>query len=352
MRWFLLPALLLGAMSSNAAEVASSVVGYNRVDCPGGSDTVVSVPFHRPASFSGLVDGTPNVSGGAATVAVQGTDPLVDSELVGEAHYLVFTDGGGGGSVFPITANDTGSITIDTGSGDLAGVADGDRFQAVPYWTLATLFPVATQTAIHLSGGMLSPQRKSTVLFFDESTGGTDLAPDRIFFATGDGWFRSASGFPAADDEIVRPGAAFVIRHPQGEAATAFYPHQVVSTSAFAVDLRTRSEGPQDNAVSLVRPVPVRLADLDLGAPAFLESASNGDPDRKDELLVYDNTAALLNKTPSTIYFRAGGEWRLDDDSSYPNADDDEISPSAGLVIRKASTAGGETLQWLNTPRY
>jgi uncharacterized protein (TIGR02597 family) len=115
--------------------------------------------------------------------------------------------------------------------------------------------------------------------------------------------------------------------------------------------LEVRAAGRQDNAVALVRPIPVKLSDLGLGA-AFEESADNTGLNRADELLVYDNLQAAVNKAPSKVYFRAAGEWRLDDGSTYPPADDHEVLPSTGLVVRKAAGASDDTLRWLNTPTY
>ena len=100
-----------------------------------------------------------------------------------------------------------------------------------------------------------------------------------------------------------------------------------------------------------MRPIPVKLSDLGLGA-AFDESVDNTEGNRADELLVFDNLQAAVNKAPSKIYFRAGGEWRLDDGSTYPSADNDEVLPSTGLVVRKAAGASDDTLRWLNTPTY
>lgn len=348
--------LVLGwPICAHAIDVSSRIVGYNVVDCPAGSDTIVSVPFHLPASFSGAVEGTPSVDGSEVTITPKGSPVFSVGDFTTEAHYVQFVEGERAGWIFEVLLHSTSTITIDSAGENLANLADGDRFEVIPHWTLATLFPKETQTAIHESSSKLSTGRKSRVLFFDETTNGISLAPDRVFFLTADGWFQSTAGLPAADDVVVPPGKAFVIRHPATEAATKFVPHQMVVESSWSAPLKVRAEGGQDNAIALVRPIPVKLSELGLDPAAFVDSDDNTSNNRADELLVYDNLEAAINKDPSRIYFRVGGEWRLDDSNSggtFPAVDDDEILPSTGLVVRKAAGASDETLRWLNTPTY
>lgn len=349
----LLPAILvLGwVIFSNATDVSSRIVGYNVVDCPEGSDTIVSVPFHRPASFSGAVDGAPSVNGTEVTITPKASPTFAVGDFTLEAHYLQFVGGAREGWIFEVLPHSTSTITIDSAGEDLSNLADGDRFEVIPHWTLATLFPKATQTTIHESSSKLSTGRKSRVLFFDETSDGISLAPDRVFFLTADGWFQSTAGLPAADDVVVPPGKAFVIRHPAMEGDTKFIPHQMVVESSWSAPLKVRAAGGQDNAIALVRPIPVKLSELGLDSDTFDDSADNDSNNRADELLVYDNLEAAINKAPSRIYFRVGGEWRLDDGATYPAVDTDEILPSTGLVVRKAA-GSDETLRWLNTPTY
>ena len=113
-------------------------------------------------------------------------------------------------------------------------------------------------------GALPTERVTEVVLFFNDTGDGIDLAPDRIYFLTAEGWFLSKRGFPAADDVIIPPGKIFVIRHPVGEAATDFFPNQVVAEGKHAAPLRTRMTGPQDNQE-------VRLGDAavgSLGVPA------------------------------------------------------------------------------------
>ncbi|MCG8601730.1 MAG: hypothetical protein MI807_16440, partial [Verrucomicrobiales bacterium] len=51
--------LLSGPIVSIEAEVVSRIAGHTTTTCTSGSDTVVSVPFHRPVRFSSAVQGNP-----------------------------------------------------------------------------------------------------------------------------------------------------------------------------------------------------------------------------------------------------------------------------------------------------
>ena len=346
------PLLLIGFASTARGEVVSGVVGHNTVVCPGGSDTIVSIPFHRPASFCSFVAGSPVVSANTATISHQSERTFSVDQFVTEKHYLIFSGTGTrAGRVYPISSNDANSITIELDGDNLAGVGNGDAFDVIPYWTLSSLFPSASQNTVHLSTGKLAPARKTRILFFDDVGEGIQLAPDRSYFLTAEGWFSADSGYPAADDVAIPPGKAFVIRHPNGTATTTFIPKNLVFGDVFSSPIRRSQAGSQDTALALVRPVPLKLSELDI-AGLFTDSSSNAPGDRDDELLVYDNIATALNKQPSAIYFRVGGQWRRDDGASYPSANDVEIPASTGIVIRKANGGSGTTLHWLNTPLY
>lgn len=335
-----------------SAEVLSRAVGHDSVVCAGGSDTVVSIPFHRPPGFSSAVDGSPVVSATTATLSHKSERVLENGDLTTEPHYLQFAGGGArSGSVYPVLSHDAGSITIDLGGDNLTGVTDGDRFQVIPFWTLATLFPKDTQSTVHESTGKLAPTRKTRVLFFDDVSQGADLAPDRIYFLTSEGWFRSGRGFPAADDTVVPPGKALVIRHLTGDASTPFVPRHLVFDGDHTTPLKTQIAASQDTATALVRPVPVKLSDLDLDTD-FSNSASTAAGSRSDELLLFDNVATGYNKQAATTYFKVAGKWHRDDGSTYPVADDDAIPSSTGILIRKAANGSGATLLWSNSPRY
>jgi len=345
--------VFVGEFCAEAETVLMNPGGYQMTVCPSGSDTIVSVPFRRDAAFSGRVGAAVSVNGTAVTIPVEGTPSFASGKFTDESFYLRFTGTSDrAGHVYTITSHDNQSVTIEAGNHDLSSVAVGDRFVIVPHWTLATLFPQGEQDTIHESGGVFRSQRKTEVLFFDESRSGIDLAPDRIYFLTATGWVQSKSGFPVADEVLVRPGSALVIRHRPADPATEFLAFRQVIVEESATDLPAPATGRQEKVVGSIRPVRVKLSDLDLeGSTVFEESATTAAGDRKDELHLFDNIAVAINKAPSAVYFRAGGNW-VEDTAGFPVANDVEIDAGAGLMIRKAATPGGAVHVWMNTPRY
>lgn len=331
--------------------MSSDLVGFNRIPCPGGSDTAVATPFHQTPVFAGRLESVPPVDGSTVVVTPAGSPALVPDAFTDIPHYLRFKgDSALAGAWYDVTANDDATITIEVGDGAPGSLAANDAFDVVPHWTLASLLPPDTQTTVHASSGFLPGDRQSRILLADITSEGIRLAPDRIYFLTDEGWFQAAGGFPPSDDLVIEPGQVLIVRHPEGAADTVFYTINQVHRHDHRTPIRTRTDGPQDNYLGLMRPVPVLLSDLDLDATVFADSASN--EDRADELLVYDNLTAVLNKEPATTYFRVGGEWREDDGDAYPVSGGESILPSTALVIRKAPTASGETLVWVNSPRY
>jgi uncharacterized protein (TIGR02597 family) len=351
---FFAHAFFLGFIGLNVAhaQLATEPVGFNKVTCKGGSDTLVTVPFHQKPVFSGKVGPLPVVTEGTAAITPVGSPALPAGYYTSAPHYLRFLDGAMDGAWFEVTANTTTSISIAVGDASLGALSSGARFDVIPHWTLGTLLPGPTQSALHHSAGKLPPGRGSSLMLADVTREGIRLAPDRIYFVTTGGWFEAAGGFPAADDVVVDPGQVLIIRHKSGAADTVFRTTNRVHRYDHSTTLTSGPGGPRDHAVGLMRPVPVQLADLDLDATAFLDSASAALVDRKDEVLVYDNLSAALNKTPSKIYFRVGGQWFEDAGGTHLPAGTASIPPSNALVIRKAATATPRALVWVNSPRY
>lgn len=341
------------ALMGDSADVATNIGGFHVVVCPGGSDTIVSAPFYRPASFSGAVSESPSINGDTATILILGNISLQANAFSGTPHYLRFVgDSVLSGMSFPVTGNGSASVTIDLSGGELGDVAVYDRFEVIPHWTLDSLFGPGNELAVHQSGSVLRADRRSEVLFFDETSTGIDLSPDRIFFRTAQGWVEAGGDYPPAGGVIIPPGKPIVIRHRTGEPATRFTTFQWVNTGRTISQLKTRVSGGQDIAIGLDRPVRVKLSDLGLEENgAFVESVGTDPADRKDELHLFDNSVAAINKAPSAVYFRVAGHWHRDV-TGFPLADDDEVESGSGLMIRKAATAAGSTAVWLNTPRY
>jgi uncharacterized protein (TIGR02597 family) len=343
-------AIASAATAWGQASVTTDAVGFNTVSCLSASDTRCSVPFSPETAYTGTISAatTAGVSAGQALLTASGT-PAWTANQYANFYYVKMTSGAKDGMFYQVMANGTGDVTVDL-AGDTLGVVAGDSFRIHRFWTLSTLFPLATQTTIGASTGNLTTQRRTQVLLPNLTGAGINLAPSRIFFMVGPTaggfvgteWREATAGNVQANDTILTPDSYFIIRHPASVATTTFTVAGNVDATSNTTVLNVLSTGKQDNPVTHGRPVDVRLADLDLiSSGAFTPSTGNLTLQRRDELLVYDNAVAGINKAASAVYFYVSGtpgEWRKATAGNV-NADNDVIGPSQGFVIRKYNSA-------------
>lgn len=352
-RWLALLAVIAGfPRSSPGEDLYSPVSGYLKIECRGGADTRVSAPFHRVAAWSGPLTIAPQAgSGGAVLLSVTLPVEIGVGAFSATPHWVLCREPSStAGRHFRVTAHHGSSLDVEGSVADWTGIAAGARIEVIPSWTLDSLFPPGQQSTFHLSTGRLAPERGSELLLFNEVGRGTKLAPSRRFFITATGW-TSADGFVAAGETTIAPGQAFLIRHPAGAATTEFVVSEQVYGDVVRLGLRVSGGRGQDTTLAPPRPVKVALGTLDLGPGFFEESASTDPADRKDELLVFDNTAPGINKLPSAVFFRTGGQW-IRDTAGFPTANLVTLELSTGLVIRKASGVMDVTVQWPHAAPY
>lgn len=345
--------LSLSGGSLRAQEtLVSPVAGFLKFECPGGSDTRVSVPFHPVAKWAGALASAPTNPGGGLvrlTVAIPAAIPV--GEFSAAPHYLLCREPSAAeGRHFEIVAQDATTIDVVADLADFAGLGAGGKVEVFPAWTLDTLFPPGQQGVFHPSTGRLATGRGSELLFFNGESRGTQLAPSRRFFLNEDGWIEVGT-FSPAGEEVIAPGSSFIVRHPDGAATTTFTAIQQVYAGPVRIPVRTSMGVGQDSVAAPPRPVPLALGELDLGGLAFVESVDSDPANRGDELHVFDNLATGINKAASAVYFRIGGQW-IEDVPGFPVADLTEVEPSAGLLLRKASGAADLLLHWVDLPTY
>ena len=318
------------------------------MECPDGADTRVSVPFHPVPRWRGSLAAAPSHLGGGI---VRLSFALPSADFVATPHFLLCREPSvAEGRHFPVLGQAAGSLDIEASASELAGLGAGAFFEILPAWTLDLLFPPGQQTTFHLSSGRLATGRGSELLLFNRESAGTLLAPSRRFYLTAEGWFE-VGGYDAAGDVVIPPGEPFLIRHPEGSGATSFTASQQVYESGIQLALRRTEGRRQDTTVAPPRPVAVALADLGLTPAQFEESLGTDPETRRDELLVFDNAAPGINKAPSAVYFRVGGQW-IEDAPGFPAADGSLIEPWAGLLFRKGSGSDDFLVPWLSPPSY
>jgi uncharacterized protein (TIGR02597 family) len=342
--------------------ISSAPVGGVTLTIKGDSDTIVAVPLAASTEFTGKVSGV--ISGPAgffsikvAVVTNWTTDGFADF------WYVRFTSGARRGMYYTIAANTTSQLKLETAGDDLSGVVVGDAFQVVRHWTLGTLFPPANSVPpvdpdeartnpLAASTDLTSAGRKSEILLPDTETAGINLpVASRYFFTMANGWVADKTGYPASDNVILPPDSYLIVRQPASVAAdvTWMFLGQVV-TSAVTVPLATQASMKQDNYIGLIRPVAIRLADAGLET-GFVDSVGLAGFQRRDTLLVFDNSVASHQKSASKSYFRRGGIW-FSDATGHPVADNELLQPGSGFVIRKHLRPGASTAWWTNTVAY
>lgn len=351
-------ALALSGLPLASAE--NPIVGFNRVKCPAKSDTHVSVPLMKlPIKASKTLASTPTLVKGQATLTPAEDTDWAPNELQ-NTHYARFTTGALAGRWYEILGNTASGLTIDLNGEAGSSFAAGDAFMVVEFWTLDTLFPPSSQTTLHKSTGNLVYQQTSKLLIPNVEAAGINLPAKNIYFLAAESWEKSVvswkkseEGYPEAGSTILPPGLPFIIRHPAGVAATYFKPVGRVLRSADSVALTQVPANRQDNPVAIFRPVDVPLSNAGLDETAFASSASHASGARKDELLVFDNSLAGFNKSPSAIFYKNSQTWFLDErkaDSNSPAAAN-TLSAAGAIIIRKSQGNSSSTF-WNNQPNY
>lgn len=332
------------------AEPASDPAGFYRITCLGNSDTIVSIPFARPAAANVVVD-----SVAENVVTVKGTPGWTEDQFVYAAgtqpntYYLRFLSGAKEGSYYPVTANGTDSLTLSLGGDDILTVADGDRAAVIPYWTLGTAFPAGR--GVHSVGGDLVT--KTEILIPDLDGEGINLsARDTFFYYKPDSnegtWYSFSAFGQSQNDYVLLPDAYFIVRHNIADPTT-FTAKGSVPTSDLTTLVVASPTVKQDNFLSLARPVPVSLDASGLLGGGFLPSNDLYNPEGGDQLLVFNNQQTARNKSAAATYYYAEGAWRNQSAILEDSGGDAVFQPGTGVIVRKkAISNGGGTGFWVN----
>ncbi|QYM77955.1 TIGR02597 family protein [Horticoccus luteus] len=341
---------LLSPVRTLAVDVASAPVGYVNITLLRASDTIVAVPLAAGIAYSGRITSILPSAGGQFIVKVSGA-PAFASDQFKQFYYLRIGTGARHGAYFTIVANTADTLTLDSEGNDYSALAVGDTIKIRRYWTLGTLFPVAESNTplnpLAASPGPLGPQRRSQIILFDHGYEGINLPAAGVYYFTSAGWYQAVTGNPRADDIVLHPDSSFIIRQPAVIAQDTVW---AVAGSVVEEDERiplfTSSSGPQDNVVALNRPFDTALSASGLDA-SFVASASTFPNDRRDQLLVFDNTVRAFNKTPVATYYRVGRDW-IKAAPGNPTANDTVLNATTGLVIRKFRDATSASTEWVS----
>lgn len=338
-------AFLWGAVTDVSSSVVAQTATYGGtiVDVLAGSDSYWGVPLRAATGYEGELESAVT-SGDGVQLALSGRDAFPRDGWANH-YYVRFRDGAHAGEYYTITANEAGTVTVDTLGGDLAGLQPGDGVGIAKYTTLADLLPPETQDSIISSTGNFPFQRKSELLFPDLTGVGVKRAPSRIFYIAGGQWRESKAGFPAADDVVVLPEQFVILRQPATAGSRTLRVTGVVEAGTVASFVFTEADQDNDNYFTQSRPVPVSLAQLSLEG-AFTASTGNFPFQRRDELLVWDNEEQAQKKAPSRIYYRVGSNWR-ESVAGFPTRNDLTLAPGAAFAVRRKADGSGGAVSWV-----
>jgi len=335
---------------ASAQSVSTDPVGFVKLTTLSNSDTIFSTPLARPEVFRGLVGAV-----GSATVTASGTPGWTADTFAYAAgvqsntYYLRFRTGAKAGSYYTITANTATALTLDLAGDLLTGVAAGDEFAIVPYWTLGTVFPPgAAGTAFEASANALS--RKTEVYFPNNSSVGINLAPSATFYFFNGAWRKV--GNPTTtnfSDTTLIPDSYVTIRNKAFTGAITVMGGVV--TASQSTPISSYPSAKQDSFVALTYPVAVSLANSGLFASGVVRASPNS-LSRLDEVYVYDNNVVGINKSPSATYYYFNGAWRKIGQSNSIDAGGDQVfKPGTGVIVRRGLDASGpRSVTWTYAP--
>ncbi|MES2996530.1 MAG: TIGR02597 family protein [Verrucomicrobiota bacterium] len=324
----------LAAISAGIAHgqtATTTPVGFISTTCLPNSDTIIGIPL-RQSSIPAELTAAPAVDGDQAVLtSIGGLDHknrFVPTKFgdVANTHYVKFrTSDTAAGQWFPITANTETSLTVDLNGASFTA-ARGDCIEVVKFWTLDELFDprvattnaVTTGNAIVASPGTSLADRRTQILMPNLHGVGINNPPNAAFYVHNGMWKQEGKAGENKGLFQLWPDGYLIIRHPSAvPKATVFTNTGEVDPADFRFNLVTRVSGYQDNYLALPRPVAVSLDALNLGGTsAFVTSTSTSLSGRRDQLLVFGNSPAGHNQTPSRTYFHFGGKWQLQGDAS------------------------------------
>ncbi len=331
-------------LGENGAPVSSQFAGSSRFSLLGNSDTLLSLPFVRPAFELGAIA---SISGN--TIQFRANPGWTANQWVYNApaqtntYYLLVQSGAGEGNFWTITANSDQTVTLDAATGALSPLAAGDAVAVVAYWTLGSLFPAGQSVHASLNPG----SRRTEVLFPDLQGTGINLSATATYYFLNGAWRQVGQGGAIKNDDVVLPDMFVIVRH-NVPTNTTFTAQGAVLSGKLRIPVRRPGAGQQDNIIALARPNAVSLDNSGLiSSGAFRASPSPGA--RLDELLVFDNSTTGFNKSAVATYYYWNGAWRKVGAGGASLGADLVFAPGTGVILRSGS---GSAATWVNSPGF
>ena len=362
--------IAFGQFAAAQTTVATDPVGFSTVQCLANSDTFVSLPMTRPPAFTGSIQ-----SASGSTITVSGS-PWTDGQFVYAApaqrnrYYALIGPAGTTnpkeGRMFQITSNSTNTLTVDTSADNLTDVPANAQLVVIPHWTLATVFPPSDST-VSFTPTTSTRTFKTQLLIPNYDGVGTNLSASAIYFFSNNvnnstnnvGWRVVGDNATDKGDDVLIPDGYFIVRNLNNAPTLPLAVAGAVLMKKLSVAQATAANQAQDNALGMQRPVDLRLDQTGLNPADGSFVATTSTRSFGDQLLVFNNAVAALNKSPSAIYFYSNNVnnstnnvgWRLVGDNTTDRSAT-VIPAGSGFIVRKAASGTGNPVFWTNSPTY
>ena len=155
-------------------------------------------------------------------------------------------------------------------------------------------------------------KQSAKLLLFDQTGTGINRSAAHVLYHLPAGWRPTLDPAAPEDNRVLMPDQGFVVRGAGPRVVSDAWLVVAGAETETAI-ATTIAAGGADTVVGMQRASSVKLRDSGLvSSGAFEGSADVQEVSRKDELRVYDNAVAGLNKEPSAIYFYdlGAGLWR------------------------------------------
>ncbi len=327
---------------------STPAAGFISLSLLGNSDTFISMPFVRAAASSATII---SFADNVVTVAQANGQPWTTNQFVyasgsqSNTYYARFASGALNGMIFPITSNETNTLTLNLNGDTLSAVVANDLIYVEPYWSLNAVFPGGTGVNVSPTSG----NRNTEILMSDITTAGINLSAAKIYFFHAGIWKQVGQGAIDHGDDTIEPNTPFVVRHNVSTNTTLLAAGNAIAANVtIALNIPPDASSKQDNYIGLMRPVTLTLDGSQLiSSGAFAPSPVPGN--RTDELLVFDNTVAAKNKSSSSVYYYWNSAWRRVGAGSTVVGSAPIFTPGTGIILRKGTNAPAT---WINTPNY
>ena len=277
--------------TTSSTSAATDPVGFTSLSLPANSDSRISIPFTRPAAFSGAIG---SVAGNTITVA---------SSPNWTTNQYVYAQGAQSNTYYaiigPMLTTVSGTVTATNGSAaitataGLSGIAVGDEL--IVNGLAYNVASVASDTALTLSRAYTGTTGSGLTATYDHS-----LKEGSYYTVTANGTNSLTVNLNGDSLSTVAAGTSVTL-----------IPYWTLGTAFPA----------SDASISYV---------VSSGATSFT---------RQTQILFPDMTTAGFDLASSAIYFNYNGAWRISGGDPTISYNDIILPPTNYFTIRNASTA-------------